>query len=269
MIIISPSLVVSRRTALTSNLPVILWDSLVTTATIAADQEDADYPATNLANPQTSSLWKSGSTADQYLTVTLDGTVETDSIGVARHNWGSGLCVVSVEGYTVASGTWTEVISETQLGDDTPALFLFDADFYTGVRFKLQPGSVEPQAAVIYCGASLTLPRSVPIGHKPLKYSRNRQMLNGDAMNGDFTGNVILSQNLGTTFDVKLLDPADYWPDIQPFIDACRDPFFIAWRPDSFPLEVSYAWATNDPQPTISQITGEVDISMQLAGLAL
>lgn len=268
MIIISPSLVVLRRAVATSDLPLILWDNLVTTSNIAADQADADYPVTNLANPQTSSLWKSGSTADQYVTVTLDGTVETDCIAIARHNFGSGLVVASVEAMT-ASVSWTEVVSETLLGDDSPAMFVFTADFYTGVRLKLQPASTEPQAAVIYCGATLMLPRSVPVGHKPLKYSRNRQMLSGDAMNGDFTGNVILSQNLGTSFDVKLIDPDDYWTDIQPFIDACRDPFFLAWRPDSFPLEVSYAWATNDPQPTISQITGEVDISLQLGGLAL
>lgn len=269
MIIISPSLVVGRRAALVADLPVILYANLVTIGNIAADEESADYPSTNLANPQTSSLWKSGSIADQYLTVTLDGTLETDSIAVARHNLGSGLTVVSVEGYTAASASWVEVISEQQLGDDSPALFLFEPDFYTGIRFKLQPGAVEPQAAVVYAGTSLTLPRSVPVGHKPLKYSRNRQMMTGGAMNGDFIDTIILSQNLGTTFEVRLLDPDDYWDDIQPFIDVCRDPFFLAWRPDSFPLEVSYAWATNDPQPVISQYTGEVDISLQLAGLAL
>lgn len=270
MIIISSALVLSRAAALVPDLPVILYANLVTTTNIAADEEDSDYPATNLANLQTSSLWKSGSTADQYITVTLDASVETDSMGVARHNWGSGLVVVSVEAITAEPGAvWTEVVSEQQLGDDTPALFLFEAGFYIGLRFKLQPDAVEPQAAVIYAGQSLTLPRSVPIGHKPLKYSRTRETMNGRAMNGDFLGNIIMSQSLQTSFDVRLLGGDWYWQYGQPFVDASKDPFFLAWAPDTRPTDVAYCWATNDPQPVISQRTGEVDISLQLDGLAL
>jgi hypothetical protein len=270
VIIISPSLVVSRALLYTPDLPVVLFENLVTAANVVADEEDADFPATNLANPQTSSFWKSGSTADQYITVTLDGTMETDGLGVVRHNWGSALVVVSVEGITAEPGAvWTELVGERTLGDDTPVLFVFEGDFYVGLRLKLQPDAVEPQAAVIYAGPTLTLPRSVPVGHKPLKYSRTRNTIAGRATNGDFLGNIVLSQSLQTTFDVKLLDPDWYWEHGQPFVAASNDPFFLAWRPDSFPDECAFAWATNDPQPTISVITGELDISLNLDGLAL
>jgi len=268
MIVVSDALVLARAASYVPDLPIVLYDDLVTVANIAADQADANYPVTNLANPQTSSLWKSGSTADQYLTVTLDGTVETDCLSIARHNLGSGLTVASVEGKTAAVD-WTEVCGEQQLGDDTPAMFVFTSDFYIGLRLKLQPASVAPQMAVLSVGPSLKLPRSVPVGHKPLKTSRSRALLNPTAMNGDFIGNVVTSQTLSTTFAVNLLDPT--WWDAygQPFADACRDPFFLAWRPDSKPTDIAYAWATNDPQPVINQITKEVDISMNLAGLGL
>lgn len=269
MIVISDALVLARGIDYVADLPIVLFDDLVTVSNIAATYADADYPVTNLANAQTSSFWKSGNTGDQYVTITLDGTEETDCIAVARHNWGSGLVVVSVEGYTVASGAWTEINAEQLLGDDSPAIFVHTKDFYTGKRFKLQPDAVEPQAAVVYAGASLKFPRSVPVGHKPLKYSRNRQMLNSQAMNGDFLGNITLSQNLASTFDVRLLDGDWWWTYGQPFIDVCREPFFLAWAPDTRPTDVAFAWATNDPQPLISQITGEVDISLSLGGLAL
>ena len=73
MIVFSSALVLSRATADVTDLPMIGYENVVTIANLAADQEDADYPATNLANPLTTSLWKSGSTDDQYLTITLSG----------------------------------------------------------------------------------------------------------------------------------------------------------------------------------------------------
>lgn len=270
MILFSSALVLSRATAIVPDLPVILYDNLVTASNIAADEEDADYPVTNLANPQTSSFWKSGSTDDQYITITLDGSIETDCIGVARHNWGSGLVIVSVEAITAEDdAVWTEVVSERTLGDDTPAMFVFEAGFYVGLRFKLQPDTVEPQAAILYAGKSLTVIRSVPIGFKPLKYARSREVQSPDAMNGDFLGEIVISQTLGAPFDVRLMDGAWYWANMQPFVDVSINPFFLAWRPDTWPTDVVFAKATAVPQPTISQYTGEVDISMSLKGLAL
>lgn len=267
MIVISDAVIAARGVDYVADLPIVLYDNLVSVSNIAATYEDSDYPVTNLANAATELLWKSGDTSDGYLTITLDGTIAINAMGVARHNWGSGLVVASVEGDT-GSG-FVEIVAEQQLGDDSPALFVFESDYYTSIRFKLQPDAVEPQAAVVYAGAALTFPRSVPIGHKPLKYSRNRQLLNVQAMSGDFLGNITLSQNLSSNFDVKLLDGTWWWTYGQPFIDVCREPFFLAWRPDTRPLDVAYAWATNDPQPIISQITGEVDISLSLGGLAL
>jgi hypothetical protein len=267
MIVFSSALVLSRVDDETSDLPMILWESLVTVSNITADEEDADYPATNMANPQTSSLWKSGSTVDGYITVTLSGSDETDSLAVARHNWGSGLVVVSVEGEL--AGIWSEVVEEQLLGDDAPAMFVFEADFYTGLRFKLQPASVEPQAAVVYAGATLTVERNVQPGFQPIRYARDRQMLNGVAMNGDFIGNIITSERLASTFDVHLLDGDWYWENMQPFVTQAMEPFFLAMFPDTEPENVAYCWATNNPRPMVSQITGEVDISMQLGGLGL
>jgi hypothetical protein len=268
MIVFSAALV-ALRDAVTyvPDLPIIGFDNQVTVSTIAADEENSDYPATNLANNATNLIWKSGSTADQYLTITLTGDGDVDYVGIARHNLGSGQIVVSLEADD--GGGFAEVVPEHLLADDTPAMFVFEAGAFVAVRVKLQPGATEPQAGVLFVGKSLTLLRSVPPGHMPLKYARSRQMLTAVAQNGDFLGNIVTAEDLATTFEVRLLDQDWYLENMQPFIDVCRDPFFLAWRPDTAPSEINYAWATNDPKPVISQFTGEIDISLTLAGLAV
>ena len=270
MIVFSSALVLTRAAADVTDLPMIGYENAVTIENLVADQEDVDYPASNLANPLTNSLWKSASTADQYLTITLSGGDETDYIGVARHNFGSGNVVASVEGILDEEGAvYEELVAEQTFADDTPIMFVFEADHYVGLRLKLQPDAVEPQAAVLYAGKSLSVIRSVQPGFQPIKYAREREKLNGEAMNGDYTGTIIRSQRLSTPVEFRLLDPDWYWEEMQPFVDVAVDPFFFALFPDTRPLDVAYCWATNDPKPVVGQFTEEVDISFQLSGLGL
>jgi hypothetical protein len=267
MIVFSSALILERSAAEVADLPVILWENLVTVSNIVADQENADFPASNLANPQTNSLWKSGSTADQSLVITLSGATKTSAIGIARHNWGSGLVVVTING--TVGGVPSIVAGPQLLGDDTPALFVFEDDYYTELEIALEPGSVEPQAAVIYAGLGLDVIRSVQPGFQPIKYARDRDMVSQRAMNGDFVGTVILSEALRAPLEFRLFEPDWYWDEMQPFVDQAHEPFFIALFPDSDDSNVAYCWATNNPKPVVSQFTEEVDIAFQLEGLAL
>lgn len=267
-VVLSPNLVIGRADDYVDDLPVILWQNLVDTSNLVADHEDTDYPATNLANPRTAELWKSGSTSDGSLTVTLSGEIETDSVGIARHNFGSGEVTVTIYG-TLSGGSPAIVAGPTLLGDDTPALWVFEPDYYTEIEVLLEPGSVQPQAGVLYVGPSLTVMRNVPPGYRPIKHARERDKLIGSSSNGEYIGAIILSERLATTFDLRLLDGDWYWENMQDFVDASTEPFFLAQFPDSDPTDCAFCWALNDPQPTISQITGEVDISFQLGGLGL
>lgn len=271
MIVFSPALVLTAQQQVDENRPIICYENHVTTSNLVADQEDADYPATNLANPLTNSLWKSGSTADQYLTVTLSGGDEVDYVGIARHNFGSGAVLVSIEAITDEEGAeWEEVVGEQDLGNDSPALFVFEPGFFVSVRVKLQPDAVAPQAAVLYLGKSLRMQKGLQPGYVPLSLARTRDVLNGTAMNGDFGGSIVMSQRLGSAASFKALGGSWYRETMQPFVDVCRDPFFFAWRPVSFPLEVAYAWALSDPQPLQNYNRPDlVDISVDMGGLAL
>jgi hypothetical protein len=269
MIVFSSALILTLAAADELWKPIIGWHNLVTVSNVVADEEDADFPATNLANPQTFSLWKSGSTAAHVLTITLSGEHEVDYVGIARHNLGSGLCTVSVWAITGDIGAvYEEVLAEQYLGGDGPAMLVFEGDHYVGVEVRLTPDAVEPQAAVLYVGHTLTLQRGIQPGHVPIPYGRTLEVLNGRSMSGEFLGSVITSQSLASQANVGLLDPDWYRANFQPFLDA-HVPFFFAWSPETYPDEVGYAWLTADPQPRVSTTTGEVDVSIQFAAVAL
>lgn len=268
MIYISPSVVLSAEAYASLVNPVFLWDNLVTLAGIEADEENPLYPATNLANPQTSSLWKSGSTDDQYLTFTLDIDGEIDAVGIARHNWGTGLILVTIEGITAEPGADWEALGDFVPGDDTPILAMFEAGYYTGIRLKLEPGSVEPQAAVVYVGKALVMPRSTPVGFVPLPDALVRDTLIGTAENGDFLGDIIVSERLSTNVDFRSLDGDWYRANMRAFVQA-GIPFFYCWSPTYYPDEAGFAKFENVPQGSVSQWRGEMDVSLRLVGLAL
>lgn len=268
MIYISPSIVLDAAAYASLANPVFLWNNLVTYSGITADEEDPLYPATNMANTQTSSVWKSGSTADQDIIFDLTITGPIDAFGIARHNFGRGSVLVNVYGKTAEPGADWVLVAELSPGDDTPILGLFDADYYVQMKISLEPDAIEPQAAVIYFGKALIMPRSTPVGFVPLPDALVRSTLTGIAENGDFLGDIILSERLNTTVDFRSLDGDWYRANMRPFVQA-GIPFFYCWSPTYYPEEGGFAKFEGVPQGTVAQWRGEMDVSLRLVGLAL
>src|SRR5687768_7274229 len=113
-LVISSALVLAEvADDLSLNHPVIGWHNVVTASTIVATNEDASYPASNLANPTTHLEWRIDDDTEQYLTVTTNCIDEIDYVGIAGHNYGSGEIPVSV-GYfdTSSPPVWVELVEE-------------------------------------------------------------------------------------------------------------------------------------------------------------
>lgn len=266
-IVVSTALVISDDLAeINANSPVIGYRNAVTMANIATTTQNADYPRTNLANPATHLLWKGTSTvADEYVTVTLDGATTADYVGIARHNFGTAGIECAVETYDGA--TWTEVAALLP-ADDSPILFRFDGDMYDGVRLRLSPGSAVPQMAVLYVGELLSLQRRIYVGHTPINYGIRNTVVVGRAEAGHYLGRVITGQHTETSVDLKNLTPSWYRTYLQPFVVAAQEaPFFFAWRPSSYPLEVGYAWLTSDPIPKNQLPNGMMQVQLDMSGI--
>jgi hypothetical protein len=50
-------------------------------------------------------------------------------------------------------------------------------------------------------------------------------------------------------------------------VDSKQNPFFIAWRPQTYPDEVGYCHMTNDPAPINEAPHGLVAMSLEMTGI--
>jgi len=273
MLVIAPNLVLSDADeAFGDGVPLILWDSLVTVANIAADTEELDYPATNLANPSTIDLqgWRAEDTTEQYVTASLNTMVEVDGVGLAGHNLGSAGIAVSVE-IDIGAG-FVEVIAPFIPADDSPILMVFTGASLVDLRLKLAEGDEPARIAVMYAGKLLRVERGFDVGQDftPPKFARKTEALNGMSHRGQFIGRIITSQWVeGSSATFKHFHPDWYRTYFDPFVVAAqRDvPFFFAWSPEDYPYEVAFAWLTKDPVPAVSMVTGRNAVTIEMGGI--
>lgn len=265
MIVLAYSLLATPPADYEPWLPIIGWQNLVTAANIEADDEDPDFPAVRLANPNTNELWLSTILTTQYVTVTLESPEEIDYVAIARHNWGTAGITVSIEGYTTADG-WVEIVEEFIPADDTPLICRFAAASYEAVRIKLQPDATEPLAGVVYVGALLVLEWGVQAGHTPLPYGRERNIVAGRSESGEYLGRIQSGGARKSRAEIRNLSADFYRESVDPFF-AFGGPFFFAWDPQDHPTEVGYAWCVNDPVP-VPELDGRISISLDMEAIA-
>lgn len=207
-------------------------------------------------------------TGDLYLTITTNTTDELDYIAIASHNLGSGAVPISIEGDT-GSG-FTEILADALLeSGDGPTLLQFASDVYTSLRIRLQAGNEQPCIGVVYCGATLRLQRRVYVGHTPIDYGRNTRVLSGISESGNFLGRRILSDTVSTRVDFDHITAGWYRDNLEPWvINARQEPFFFAWRPQTYPNEVGYAWLLGDVSMVNQHHCGTVQVGFDISGVA-
>lgn len=271
MIVISSSLVLSGATGDQSNNPVVGWHNLVTPANVAAGTEADGYPISNVANPitATASRWRAENATGEAVSVDLDTVEPVDYLAIARHNLGSAAIVTAVEGSTNDGADWFELVQETLLPDDGPALFRFVPQSLTDIRLILDGGTAPAEIAVLYVGKLLVLQRRIYVGHVPITYGRSAEIVNGRSESGDFLGRIVVSEKRATSVDLKNMTPVWYRTQMDPFIKASKEaPFFFAWRPGDYPREVGFAWMTNEPQARNQRSNGMMEIQLEMTGIA-
>lgn len=266
-IVVAPNLILTGDEAgLTPDHPVIGWR---TATIVTATTSDTDHPAINMVNPATHLFWRSGAVSSyQYITVAgYDDNF--DYAAIARHNLGSQQIPISVGYFTDNSpGSYVPLIQDTILPDDGPALFRFSSQGLSNVTIRLLVGSVAAQVAVVYCGKLLVLPRKVYQGFAPINYARVAKVTNGRSEAGNFLGRIVLQEFVKNTMPLSLIDPAYFREHIAQFLIASKaTPFFIAWRPQTYPLEIGYCHMTNDPVPTNEAPHGLIAMQFEMTGV--
>jgi hypothetical protein len=267
VVIISENLVIAEGGTLDGNSPLIGYANQVTTSSVAATTANASYPVSNLANPATHLQWKGTATsATEYITITPSGAV--DYLAIARHNFGTAAITVVAQTTVDSGATWVDQATILP-GTDEPILFWFASDTYDTVRLKLTVGATLPALAVLYAGALLRLQRHVYVGHTPITMGRDVKSANGMSEAGHFLGRVVVGEGRSTSLPMENLTPSWYRTYMDPFVIAAQErPFFFAWRPGDYPLEIGYCWLTNSPRPTNQRSNGMMQVEFQMAGIA-
>jgi hypothetical protein len=272
VIIFSPNLVLSPPdpTVLDLNAPIIGWRSLVTASNVAASEDSAaGFPASNLGNVSTASLWRSANTDLQYVTITLNPAAEIDYIAIARHNFGSAAIAAAVEAQEDPLASWDEIIPDAIPANNDALIFRFAAQTYSAVRLKLYSGSAAPEAAVVYVGKLLVMQRRLYVGHTPITLNRSVQVVSGQSESGNYLGRIVTGSSLSTSASFTFLTPSWYRDNFEPFAKASETvPFFWAWRPLQYPSETGFAWRTGDISPSNQLPNGMMQVDFEMGGVA-
>lgn len=250
MIVISSAYVLAATAGdIDPDLPAVGWHNIVRADTIVADTQLANYPASNLANPATHLEWRAEDDSEQYITITTNEVDPIDYVGIARHNFGTAEIPVSIEANI--ESVWTEIVEEFIPANDEPLLLRFVAASQSQVRIRLQTGSDTARAAVVYVGKLLDLERKVYVGHTPLTDGRKIDVASNRSVSGNFLGRIILGEGRESIIPLSLFTPAWYRANMREFLEAAAEiPFFFAWRPGTYPLEVGFCDLMTDPMPT-------------------
>lgn len=253
------------------NAPLIGYDSVLTPSACSATNQDAEHPATNLANPATNLRWQTDDETSPVpegstITFTVSSADPVDYIGIAAHNLGTAAAPLTVE--KNAGAGYVSFFPQRTLTDDTPVIFRFTPQVLTGVRLTIGAGTTFKRIGVVYIGRLLVLPLNLWQGHTPLPHGRATKVVNGESESGQFLGRVVTQELVQSRMLLQHITPAIYRSDIDPFLDAAKDtPFFVAWRPGDYPAETGYAWLKNDPAPVNQAPSGLVQLELQMAGV--
>lgn len=267
MIVISHNFVLSANPRVDPDRPAVGYRNIVTPSTIVADTAEANYPASNLANPATDSEWRAADDSEQYLTITVSDPEDIDYVGIARHNFGSAEIPVSI--WEFVDGIWQELVEDVMPADDSPLLFRLVPQSRAQIRIRMKHGTAAPRAAVVYVGKLLDLQRRIYVGHTPLPDGRKLNVANGRSESGVFLGRIVLGEWRESTVSLSLLSPAWFRANMRPFLKAAAEnPFFFAWRPESYPDEVGFGVLTNDPMPVPEAPSNKISLELIIRGVA-
>jgi hypothetical protein len=254
---------------LTNDHPVIGWNTLYTTGgQIVASFQDADFPASNTANPSTYLRWKSTSEDSQLLHISF-GTAQTvDYVAIAGHNLGSALIPIGI-GKDAGN---TQVFAAATPADDSPLLWRFNPISTTDIWLNIPSNSpvalAPPQISVIYVGRLLYVQRRIYAGHTSIDHGRTWNATDGMSESGQFLGRIITQESRKTKIPLSLLEPAWYRANFDAFLASARDaPFFFSWRPNTYPDEIGYVWLTNQPTPTPTAPSNLISVSLDVTGI--
>lgn len=229
----------------------IMYNNVVRGAAASADTETAGFEVDAVQSYDTYDRWLPQS-VPATATFVLAETAAIDYVLIASHNLGSTGSAFVVE-HSLDGTVWTEFVPERIPSGNGPIAILTDEIQAAHIRIRITSSLELPRIGVIMAGKALAMLRPIYQGHEPVTLSRSTDMKPVRSEGGRWLGRSKVRKGFSTSYNWSNLTASWYRANFDPFVQAARtQPFGIAWRPETFPNEVAYAWTNDDIQPTNS-----------------
>lgn len=248
------------------------WTRDLAAIAVTTSSEDDEGPGDAVLKPDTFTFWEPTSLP---ATLLIDfGAGRDVDYGGLVHTLGSSGCAVQMEtsdgsfGGSPAEQVWTDLGSEIAPGNDAPLMFLDTSRVCRYGRLTITGGSTMPRIQVVNFGEALAMPRGLYAGHSPMNLSRDTTLDRALSRSGQFLGQGFVRYGMRGSPSWRHLEPDWYRTYFDPFVQAARSyPFFFAWRPSAYPLEVAYAWALGDIQPSNMGVLDFMQVGLEMHGI--
>ena len=235
-------------------------------AAVTVSTEDPAGPRDAPLRPDTAEYWLPTALPATW-TLDLGTLFDVDYVGVAGHTIGSEACGLLVETSQDGS-TWTTFAADVSPADDTPILFLDDSRSIRYVRLTLTGLGDPARLGVVYVGQALAMPEPIDGAYTPITMSRETVLRTQQTRGGQFIGQSLKRYGVSGDATFKNLTASFVRSDFDPFVKSARQyPYFFAWCPQYFPLEVGYCWAPKDIRPKYMGIADYMQVNWSMNGL--
>lgn len=242
------------------------YKSILTTTNLSGTAGATGFPLSAVVNPATYERY-TPSAMPAEIVCDAGAAVSIDYVGIAAHTLGTNASTVYLES-SADNVTWTTRLTMAPT-DDTTIIGMIAPVSARYWRLSIYGGSA-PTIGIVYLGQVLTMQRNIYGGHTPLTLARITAVRPVLSETGQWLGATQERKGFKTGFTWKNLTAAWYRDNFDPFVatNPRVKPFFIAWRPYSFPAEVGYCWATGDIAPSNSGIRNFMEVSMDVEGFS-
>lgn len=248
------------------------WLRDLAASAVTVSTEDSAGPKDSPLREDTAEYWLPTALPATWQ-VDLGTSRDIDYVGIAGHTIGSAGAAVTVATSTgefagsPSEQVWTTFASAIAPADDAPLLFLDDSIIGRYVRLSLSGGATMPRVGVVYAGEALKMARPIYAGHSPMNLSRETVLHRSLSQGGQFLGQGFRRHGMAGSASWRHLTASWYRSSFDPFVKSARQyPFFFAWRPEDFPLEVAYAWCSDDIRPSNMGLRDFMQVSINLHG---
>ena len=215
--------------------PHILWDSILTRATLTATSEAATGLVANMADAATNRAW-SCVTAGGTATAVLALAETCDMVGFAAH---------TLMGRTVSVQYWTGAVwvAVATVTPDSNDAFMVSFQPRSSTQWRIVVTGAAFTIGVCYLGAALVVPGTIQPPHTPLNFCETVELGPGwQSVSGQFLGAdvSIFAGTANLRFEVQ--QPQFVISSFEAFRRWFNraGSFFVACAPNAWPLDMGY-----------------------------